>query len=307
MTGVKAMKHKLARSGTREKLWQPILLVMPFFLLFFLFTILPIISSVVLSFTSYDMLNTPKFVGIENYVRMLLYDDIFKIAVENTLVFAVITGPLGYALCFLLAWFINELPPIPRSVVSFIFYSPVLVGNVYFIWAFIFSGDTYGLANGFLLEYGFIKEPIIWLKDSRFALGIVMIVQLWMSLGTSFLANISGLQNIGTELYEVGAIEGIRNRWQEAWYITLPSMKSILLFSAVMQIQASFSVSAVATALAGNPSTNYITHTIVTHMEDYGAARYEMGYAATISVFLFALMAGTRLVIGKLLNALGKD
>ena len=156
---------------------------------------------------------------------------------------------------------------------------------------YIFSGDAYGLANGFLLEYGFIKEPIIFLKDSRFALPIVMVVQLWMSLGTSFLANISGLQNVGVELYEVGAIEGIRNRWQEAWYITLPSMKSILLFSAVMQIQAAFSVSGVATALTGNPSTNYITHTIVTHMEDFGTTRYEMGYAATVSVFLFAFCA----------------
>jgi len=301
------MKKNLKRRGARESLWQPMILLLPFAILFFTFTLLPVMASVVLSFTSYDMLNTPKFIGLENYIRMFLYDDIFKIALKNTLIFAVVTGPIGYALCFLLAWFINELPPVPRSIVSFIFYSPVLVGNVYFIWTFIFSGDTYGLANGFLLDYGFIKEPIIWLKDSRYALIIVMIVQLWMSLGTSFLANISGLQNVGTELYEVGAIEGIRNRWQEAWYITLPSMKSILLFSAVMQIQASFSVSNVATALTGNPSTNYITHTIVTHMHDFGAVRYEMGYAATVSVFLFALMAITRYVIGKLLNGLGKD
>lgn len=301
------MKKNLKSIAAREKLWQPMVLLLPFAILFFLFTFLPVMSSIVLSFTSYDMLNTPKFIGFENYIRMFLYDDIFKIALKNTLIFAVITGPIGYALCFLLAWFINELPPLPRSIVSFIFYSPVLVGNVYFIWTYIFSGDTYGLANGFLLEYGFIKEPIIFLKDSRYALPIVMIVQLWMSLGTSFLANISGLQNVGVELYEVGAIEGIRNRWQEAWYITLPSMKSILLFSAVMQIQASFSVSGVATALTGNPSTNYITHTIVTHMEDFGSVRYEMGYASTVSVFLFVLMAVTRWVIGKLLNGLGKD
>ena len=300
-------KSKLSGARSREKLWQPMVLLTPFLVLFFLFTILPILASIFLSFTSYDMLNAPKFMGLDNYIRMFLYDDIFKIAVKNTLIFAAVTGPLGYMLCFLLAWFINELNPVTRSIVSFIFYSPVLVGNVYFVWLFIFSGDTYGLANGFLLEYGFIKEPIIWLKNEQYALPIVMIVQLWMSLGTSFLANISGLQNIGGELYEVGAIEGIRNRWQEAWYITLPSMKSILLFSAVMQIQAAFSVSAVATALTGNPSTNYITHTIVTHMHDYGTTRYEMGYAATVSVFLFALMAITRMVIGKLLNALGKD
>ena len=296
------MKSK--RGLRNESLLQPMLLLAPFLILFFLFTILPLISSVVLSFTSYDMINLPKFNGLNNYVRMFLYDDIFKISIKNTLIFAVITGPIGYALCFLLAWFINELPPIPRGIVSFVFYSPALVGNVYFIWAFIFSGDSYGLANGFLLKYGFITEPIIWLKDSRYALAIVIIVQLWMSLGVSFLANIAGLQNVGTELYEVAAIEGIRNRWQEAWYVTLPSMKSILLFSAVMQIQSAFSVSGVATALTGNPSTNYITHTIVTHMTDYGTTRYEMGYAATVSVFLFVLMAVTRWGIGKLLNRL---
>ncbi len=301
------MTTKIKRKGARESLWQPTLLILPFISLFFLFVILPIFSSIALSFTSYDMLNTPKFIGVENYIRMFLYDDIFKISVKNTLIFAVITGPLGYALCFLLAWFINELPPLPRSIVSFIFYSPVLVGNVYFIWTYMFSGDSYGLANGFLLDLGIIKEPIIWLKDERYALPIVMMVQLWMSLGTSFLANISGLQNVGTELYEVGAIEGIRNRWQEAWFITLPSMKNILLFSAVMQIQAAFSVSQVAVALTGNPSTNYITHTIVTHMEDFGTTRYEMGYASAVSVFLFVLMAVTRFVIGKLLNGLGKD
>ncbi len=300
------MKSKLKKRYRSESFLQPTLLLTPFLALFFLFTVLPILSSVVLSFTTFDMLNLPTFNGVQNYIRLFLYDDIFKIALKNTLIFAVITGPLGYAFAFLLAWFINELPRVARAVVSFVFYSPALVGNVYFIWLFIFSGDSYGLINGFLLEYGFITEPIIWLKEEAYALPIVMIVQLWMSMGTSFLANISGLQNVGSELYEVGAIEGIRNRWQEVWYITLPSMKSILLFSAVMQIQAAFSVSAVATALTGNPSTNYITHTIVTHMADYGTVRYEMGYASAIAVFLFALMAITRYVIGKLLNTLDK-
>lgn len=300
------MKSKLKKRYRSESFLQPTLLLTPFLALFFLFTVLPILSSVVLSFTTFDMLNLPTFNGVQNYIRLFLYDDIFKIALKNTLIFAVITGPLGYAFAFLLAWFINELPRVARAIVSFVFYSPALVGNVYFIWLFIFSGDSYGLINGFLLEYGFITEPIIWLKEEAYALPIVMIVQLWMSMGTSFLANISGLQNVGSELYEVGAIEGIRNRWQEVWYITLPSMKSILLFSAVMQIQAAFSVSAVAIALTGNPSTNYITHTIVTHMADYGTVRYEMGYASAIAVFLFALMAITRYVIGKLLNTLDK-
>ena len=191
-------------------------------------------------------------------------------------------------------------------MVSFVFYSPALAGNVYFIWQFIFSGDSYGLMNSFLLKNGLITAPIQWFKEPAYALPIVMIVQLWLSLGVSFLANIAGLQNVNTELYEAGAIDGIRNRWQELWYITLPSMKNILLFSSVMQIQAAFSVSTVATTLTGFPSTNYITHTIVTHLTDFGTVRYEMGYAAAISVFLFLLMAITRIVIEKLINVVGR-
>ena len=285
----------------------PTLLIAPFLLLFFLFTILPIIASLFLSLTSYDLINTPSFNGISNYIRLFLYDDIFQIALENTLLFSVVTGPLSFFMCFILAWFINDLSPFLRSVVSFIFYSPTLAGNVYFIWQYIFSGDSYGMANNFLLSLGFITEPIQWFKSAEYALPLVMMVQLWLSLGVSFLSNIAGMQNVGQEMYEAGVIDGIKNRWQELWYITLPSMKSILLFSAVMQIQASFSVSGVATALTGNPSTNYVTHTIVTHMQDYGTVKYEMGYASAIAVVLFIIMAVTRILIDKLMNTFGSD
>jgi multiple sugar transport system permease protein len=157
-----------------------------------------------------------------------------------------------------------------------------------------------------LLTSGVITTPIQFFKDPRYAMGIVMIVQLWMSMGVSFLANIAGLQNVNTELYEAGAIDGITNRWQELWFITLPSMRSILLFGCVMQIQATFSVSSVATALTGSPSVNYSTETIVTHLVEVGTVRFEMGYAAAISVFLFALMAATRVLVGKLINMTGK-
>lgn len=300
------MKKQMVYHKIAENKAPLFLMVFPFLLLFFLFTVLPILSSVVLSFTSYDMVTAPRLTGISNYIRLFLYDDVFRIALKNTLLFAFITGPISYFLCFVLAWLINELKPFARSLVSFVFYSPALVGNVYFIWQFLFSGDSYGFVNGVLLQNGLITEPIQWFKEPAYALPIVMIVQLWLSLGVSFLANIAGLQNVNQELYEAGAIDGIQNRWQEVWYITLPSMKNILLFSSVMQIQAAFSVSTVATALTGFPSTNYITHTIVTHLTDFGTVRYEMGYAAAISVFLFVLMAVTRIVIEKLINVIGK-
>ena len=295
------------KNAVKENMAPVMVLLLPFMILFFTFTILPILSSVVLSFTSYDMVNVPKFMGLTNYIRMFLYDQVFSIAVRNTLLFAFITGPVSYILCFILAWFINELSPVMRSIVSFIFYSPALVGNIYFVWLYIFSGDSYGLLNTFLLQNGFITQPIQWLKSATYAVPIVIIVQLWASLGVSFLANIAGLQGVNKDLYEAGAIDGIRNRWQEAWYITLPSMKDILFFSAIMQIQSAFSVSGVAVALTGSPSPNYITETIVTHLTDYGTLRYEMGYASAMSVFLFLLMAIFRIVVGRLIGSLGKS
>ena len=252
------------------------------------------------------MINAPSFSGLENYFRMFVKDKVFMISLKNTLSFAVVTGPIGFLLSFLLAWMINELGPKSRTLLSFLFYSPALMGNVYYIWQVMFSGDSFGYVNSMLISMGIISDPIQWFNDPQYSMKLVIIIQLWLSMGVSFLANISGLQNIDVSLYEAGAIDGIRNRWQELWYITLPTMGSILLFSAVMQIQSAFSVSAIATTLTGFPSVNYSTHTIVTHLSDVSGTRFEMGYAAAISVFLFALMAVTRVVIGKLIDSTGK-
>lgn len=302
----------MLKKKTKLTKWTPadmvtmLLMILPFLSVFILFMVVPVASSVVLGFFKYDMINLPKFAGLENYYRMFVEDKVFLIALKNTLLFAVITGPVGFMLSFVLAWFINELSPMARTLLSFLFYSPALMGNVYFIWQVLFSGDSYGYVNSMLLSMNVISEPIQWFTSSEYAMKLVIIVQLWMSMGVSFLANISGLQNVNDEMYEAGAIDGIRNRWQELWYITLPSMANILLFSAVMQIQSAFSVSAIATTLTGFPSVNYSTHTIVTHLSDISSTRFEMGYASAISVLLFALMAITRVVIGKLISSTGR-
>jgi len=278
----------------------------PFLIAFLVFMVIPVAASIVLSFFRFDMLGTPEFIGFDNYFRMIMEDKVFGISLANTLYFAVITGPVGFMLSFLLAWFINELGPKARSVLSFLFYSPALMGNVYFIWQVMFSGDSYGYVNSLLISLNVISEPIQWFSNPNYSMTLVILIQLWMSMGVSFLANISGLQNVDPTIYEAAAIDGVKNRWQELWFLTLPSMKNILLFSAVMQIQASFSVSGIATTLTGNPSVNYSTHTIVTHLTDVSSVRYEMGYAAAISVFLFLMMAFARIGIGKLLDATGK-
>ena len=278
-----------------------VVMLLPFLILFFVFTLIPIGASVVLSFFDYDVVNTPSFVGLGNYLKMFVNDYEFGPAVGNTLKFAIVTGPISFVLAFLLAWMINEFGPKTRSLLSFLFYSPALVGNGYFIWQIMFSGDSYGYVNSLLISMGIITDPIVWFRDPNYAFTIVMIVQLWMSMGISFLANIAGLNNVVEAMYEAGAIDGIRNRWAELWHITVPSMKSILLFSAVMQIQSTFSISAVATTLTGFPSVNHSTETILTHITDVGTVRFDMGYASALSVFLFALMMIVRLVLGRLL------
>ncbi len=281
-------------------------LIAPFLILFIIFTVLPILASVVLSFFNFDMIKTLEFNGLDNYVRLLINDTIFMTTVKNTLIFAVITGPAGFLLAFVLAWFINDFSPFIRTLLSFMFYCPSLVGNAYFIWQVAFSSDSYGYVNSMLLSAGFIQEPIAWLTNADYLFPIIVVVQLWQSMGVSFLANISGLQNVNGELYEAGAIDGIRNRWQELWYITLPAMQHMLLFSAVMQIASAFSVSAIAVQMAGYPSVNYCVDTIVSYLSDVGGTRYEMGYASAMSVVLFAMMALSRWLIRKLIDGIGK-
>lgn len=292
--------------NTMKQNWQLYVLLGPFLVLFFLLTVLPVLSSAVLSFFNFDMVSLPKFIGFDNYVRMFIEDDIFLTVLKNTVVLAILTGPAGFLLSFVLAWMINEFGPFLRTVLSFMFYVPALTGGGLLIWTIMFSGDSYGYINALLLSLGIITSPVQWLSNASAIVPIVVVVQLWSSMGVSFLANISALQNVNPELYEAGAVDGIRNRWQELWYITLPGMKSMLLFSAVMTIASAFSISSIITQLAGYPTVNYAADTVVSYLSDVGSVKYEMGYASALSVILFALMFGTRKLIVGLLNKVGE-
>lgn len=309
MTGIKeTSKTEKSWSTTyaqMKKLRYSYLLMAPYFVLFFLFTVLPVLASIVLSFTNFNVLEPPQFVGWSNYMRLFLEDDIFVVAIKNTILFAVITGPVSYMACFVFAWIINELPARLRAFMTVIFYAPSISGNVFFIWRIIFSGDRYGLANGFLINLGAIVDPIQWLRTEAYIMPVLILVQLWLSLGTGFLAFIAGLQTVDKSLYEAGAVDGIRNRWQELWYITLPSMKPQLMFGAVIQITQAFAVADISIQLAGFPSVNYAGETVVTHLIDFGTIRFEMGYASAIATILFILMIGTNKGIQRLLSKVG--
>ena len=281
-------------------------MLLPFMSLFIIFTVVPVVMSLPMGFTNFNRIETPKFVGLSNFYTLFLNDDVFLIAVRNTLIFAIFTGPFSYILSFIIAWLINEMNAFLKTFFTFVFYAPSMTTSVYVTWQLILSGDSYGYLNAVLIDLGILNEPAQWLTDTNYILTVVIIVQLWMSMGAGFLAIRAGFQNIDKSMYEAGAIEGIKNRWQELFYITIPSMGPQLLFAAVIQISASFTVGVVGQNLVGLPSTDYAAHTIMNHATDYGNIRYEMGYASAICFVLFAAMLlankGINWLLGKYLD-----
>ena len=278
----------------------------PFFLLFIIFTVLPVFLSMFLSLTDFNMLEMPRIVWASNFTRLFLEDDIFLLACQNTLIFAAITGPVSYLLSLLIAWFINELPPKIRAIVTLVFYAPSISGQVYLIWKTLFSSDSYGWVNATLIDLGIISEPILWFENAEYVMPLCIVVALWTSLGTAFLSFIAGFQTIDRSMYEAAAVDGIKNRWQELWYITLPTMRPQLMFGAVLAITNSFGFGAVVDALCGFPSVDYAAHTIMHHLNDYGGQRYEVGYASAIAVVLFVIMFSSNIIIKKALSKVGE-
>ena len=279
-----------------------VVLVAPFTIFFVVFTVIPILSALALRFTDYNLLQINNFVGFKNYTRLLLDDSVFLIAFKNTMIQALITGPIGFILSFVIAWLINELGRTTRSIVTLIVYSPALAGNIFFIWQYIFSSDSRGFINNILIQLGVIKDPIYWLTDEKYNFIIVMIVSVWMGFGTGFLSFVAGFKSLDKSFFEAAAVDGLKNRWQELYYVTFPQMGPQLMFGAVMSISSAFAVGTVNQNLTGFPSSNYSTHTILLHMTDYANNRYEMGYASAVAVVLFILMVLFKSIVNKVLK-----
>ncbi len=272
----------------------PYLFLAPYLIMFTLFIVVPTVMAFGLSFTNYNAVQAPAFSGLTNYVNLLTQDTIFlQYVLPNTLIFALIVGPVGYMLAFFLAWSLSQLTKVPRTVLALIIYSPSMTMGVAMtvVWRVVFLGNQSGIANYVLTQLGLITEPVIWMLNTQFLLPIVIIVALWSSMGVGFLAMLAGLLNVNPELYEAGAIDGVRNRLQEVFYITIPSMKPQMLFGAVMSVVGAFQAGNIGVMLTGsNPTPLYAAQLVVNHIEDYGFARYEMGYAAAVSVSLLAII-----------------
>ena len=279
--------------------------LLPYAVLFLTFNVLPMINSIYYGFTNFNILEKPEFIGVRNYINLFLQDEVFAIAVKNTFFIAIITGPVGYIMAFIFAWLINELPKWVRTLVVFFFYAPSIAGSAYLIFKELFNDDQYGWINQWLIKTGIVTQPVMFLTNPQNVMKVIIPVILWMSLGAGFLSFVAGLKGIDQAQYEAGYIDGIQNRWQELWYITLPNMKPMLLFGAVMSITSAFNVCDVPMALAGYPSTDYCVRTVVTHLFDYGFTRFEMGYASAIATILFITMILCNKVIQALLSRVG--
>ena len=288
----------------RTKKSTPYLFLAPYLVLFLIFIIIPTVMAIGLSFTNYNAVQAPKFVGLTNYINLFTQDTTFlQFVLPNTILFAVIVGPVGYLLAFFLAWSLSQLTRLPRTILALIIYSPSMTMGVAMtvMWRVVFLGDQSGIANYVLTQLGVITEPIVWMLNTQYILPIVIIVALWSSMGVGFLAMLAGLLNINAELYEAGAIDGIKNRIQEVFYITIPSMKPQMLFGAVMSIVGAFQAGNIGVMLTGsNPTPGYAAQLMVNHIDDYGFTRYEMGYAAAVSVALLALIYAFSFVARKL-------
>ena len=278
----------------------------PFFILFGIFVIAPVVMAIILSFTSYNLTQPPQFVGIANYTALFFSDTVFTKSTVNTLTMAIVVGPFSYIGALILAWALNELSPKLRTALVFFIYAPSISGNAFIIWQLLFSGDQFGYINSLLLNWGLISEPIYFLFDTKYMMTVVIIVTMWMSMGTQFLSFVAGLQGLDHALFEAGCIDGIRNRWQELWFITLPQLKPQLMFGAVMSITGAFTVGNVGAMLCGNPSTEYAVHTLVNHMTDYATVKYEFGYACAIATLLFLAMIVCNELIKLLLKNVGR-
>lgn len=264
------------------------LMLVPFTVIFILFMLIPAAGGLLASFTDFNGISVPEFTGLDNYVRLLLKDETFITVFKNTLLQAVIVGPIGFLLSFVIAWFINELPKTVRLVIIFLVYSPSFSGTLYVVWQYVFSNDENGVINSLLQNFGI--EPVSWLSDSSYSMAVVIIVSIWMSFGVGFLSFVAGLRGLDRAYYEAAAIDGLRNRWQELYYVTFPQMTPQLLFGAVQAIGSSFAAGVINQSLAGYPSTDNATDTILLYMSDYGKTRFEYGYASAMSVVLMLIM-----------------
>ena len=264
------------------------LFLLPWFIGFFGLTIAPILSSLYLSFTNFDMLTPPQWVGMDNYVRMFTNDPKFYQSMRVTLLFVAFSVPLKLAFALAVALLLNRGMkglPIYRAV----FYLPSLLGAsvaIAVLWRTLFAGD--GLVNQGLALIG-IQGPA-WISNPRYSLWTLVALAVWQ-FGSPMIIFLAGLRQIPQDVYEAASLEGA-GRWRIFWKITLPLLTPVVFFNAIIQtIEGfkSFTPAFIISGGTGNPVNSTLFYTLYLYQEAFGFFR--MGYASALAWVLLIIVA----------------
>jgi multiple sugar transport system permease protein len=283
------------RAGTPSvwsQIWQQnspgYMFLLPWFIGFFGLTVGPIITSLYLSFTDFDLLTPPRWNNAANYVRMFTQDPKFAQSMRVTLFFVVFSVPLKLAFALSVALMLNRGMrglPIYRAI----FYLPSLLGAsvaIAVLWRTLFAGD--GLVNDFLGLFG-IQGPS-WISNPRYALWTLVALAVWQ-FGSPMIIFLAGLRQIPQDLYEAASLDGA-SRWRVFWKVTLPLLTPVVFFNAVIQtIEGfkSFTPAFIISGGTGNPINSTLFYTLYLYQEAF--AFFRMGYASALAWVLLAIVA----------------
>ncbi|WP_379316570.1 carbohydrate ABC transporter permease [Paenibacillus puldeungensis] len=290
---MKARKNNIEKREERQFFF----FISPWLLGFLIFTLYPMVFSVVLVFTNMDMTGSGQFIGFANIVRALAQDPLFYKSLLNTLYFVLVSVPVSLALAFLIALLLNQR----IKGVGFFrtsFYIPYITSGVAvtLLWGWIFNAQ-FGLVNYSLSLFG-ISGPN-WLSDMKWAMPAIIIMGIW-TIGNSIIITLAGLQDIPAQLYESAEIDGA-SRLVQVTRITLPLVTPTLYFNLVMGIIGGFQIFMQPYILTeGGP--NYATYTYMMHIYNSGFKYNEMGFASTLAWLLFIVI----MLITQMINRTSK-
>lgn len=283
----KAIRVKTPKRLTdRDGFWAAVMLS-PNLIGFLLFTLIPVMASLVLSFTEYDILTPIKWVGLANYREMLFKDKIVPQVVKNTLVYAVTVVPVGMFLSLMLAMALDQKIKFVKFYRAACF-MPVITSAVAvaLVWQWLYNPE-FGLINAFLRGIG-VSNPPAWLNSKVWALPAVILTAIWKGLGYNMLLFLAGLQNISVTYYEAADLDGA-NGLQRFFYITWPLLSPTTFFVFVMSVISSFQVfDLIQLMTQGGPgrASSVLVHYIYQNAFNY----FYMGYASALAYLLFAIV-----------------
>ncbi len=293
----KSSTNKSAKSA-HEFSWTPYLFLFPAITFLCLTSFLPVLQAIYLSFTNYDFVGSPSFIGWQNY-QNLWRDRTFWKVLGNTLVYLIFVVPSLVILPLALAILVNQKL---RSIKFFraVYYFPVIVSVVVagIAWKWVYAEN--GILNYFLSIISFQPVKIPWLTDPKTAIFGIIAVVIWRGVGYYMVIYLAGLQAIPADLYEAAAIDG-SDGWQKHFDITIPLMQPyIILVSIISSISAMKIFEEVYIMSQGGPANS--TKTVVYYLYDKGFTSLEMGYASAIGVFLFLIIFIISITTFKFIN-----